>query len=210
MLEIAEENKRLSDPLQRATAELHSLQSDLKDADKDSQSLAYAKSRLRSLRAQLAALESSHSELERRYADVEAERDDLYHKFESTVRAAHARSEQQNQVLEKRLGEAELEFSSRRVQVDAVLHAAQLDPHVLKSVQSRLDAALDSRQDAIMQLQGDIGKLTKAHNDAVRTLSSRMRDLGVPQGELDGLDLHVLPTTTTSAPAGLIAKPSIS
>jgi cell shape-determining protein MreC len=46
MLEIAEENKKLSDPLQRAQEELKSLQSDLRDADKDRQSLRYAKTRL--------------------------------------------------------------------------------------------------------------------------------------------------------------------
>jgi growth arrest-specific protein 8 len=46
MLEIAEENKKLSDPLQRATEELKSLQNDLRDADKDRQSLRYAKTRL--------------------------------------------------------------------------------------------------------------------------------------------------------------------
>ena len=63
--------------MQRATAELHSLQSDLKDTDKDKQSLEYARTRLRSLRAQLAALEAQYASVERDYASVEAERDEL-------------------------------------------------------------------------------------------------------------------------------------
>lgn len=44
--EIAQENARLADPLQRATAELVSLQSDLLDVDKDRASLAAARARL--------------------------------------------------------------------------------------------------------------------------------------------------------------------
>ncbi len=210
MLEIAEENKRLSDPLQRATQELHSLQADLKDADKDRQSLAYAKNRLRSLRAQLAALEGSHAELERRYATVEAERDELYDKFEATVRAAQARSEARNEALEKRLGEAEAEYGARRVQVDAVLSAAQLDPHLLDDIQGKLDSALDMRAGAVRQLQGDIVKLTKAHNDAIRTFTARMRELGVPADTLDSLPLALLPSSAGLGPAGLLAKPSVA
>ena len=46
MAEIAEENRRLADPLQRATAELNSLQADLRDLDKDRDSLRNARARL--------------------------------------------------------------------------------------------------------------------------------------------------------------------
>lgn len=67
MMEIAEENKRLSDPLQRAQAELESLRVDLKDYSKDSQSLLYARSRLHTLGSQLAILQRQHAELEDSY-----------------------------------------------------------------------------------------------------------------------------------------------
>ncbi len=210
MLEIAEENKRLSDPLQRATAELHSLQADLKDAEKDRQSLAYARTRLRAVRAQLGALEAAHAELERRYATVEAERDELYGKFEGTVRAAQARSEARTEALEKRLGDAETEFAARRAQVDAVLSAAALDPHVVAGIAAKLDAALDGRAAAAADLRSGITKLTKAHNDVIRTLTARMRELGVPADVVDALPLAPLPTTAAAGPAGLLAKPAIA
>jgi growth arrest-specific protein 8 len=210
MLEIAEENKRLSDPLQRATSELHSLHADLKDADKDRQSLVYTRTRLRSLRAQLAALEGAHAELERRYATVEAERDELYAKFEGTVRAAAARSDQRNEALEKRLGEAEGEYGARRMQVEAVLTAAKLDPHVLADLQAKMDAALEDRSAAIRQLHGDITMLTKATNDAIRTFTVRMRELGVPAEVVDALPLPLLPSTTALGPAGLLSKPAVA
>lgn len=46
MREIAEQNTRLKDPLERATKDLKELHEELKDAEKDKQSLRYAKGRL--------------------------------------------------------------------------------------------------------------------------------------------------------------------
>ncbi len=214
MLEIAEENKRLSDPLAKATAELASLQADLRDADKDKQSLAYARTRLKALQAQLAALESSHTNLEARYAEVEHERDDLYAKFEATVKLVRERSEAKNEVLEKRLGEAESEFSSKRAMIHDVLESAQLDPHVLAGISSKLDVVLDSRNAMMRDLQTSIAKLSKAHNDGVRVFEARLRDLGVPAEALAGMTAMgsatgLLKGSTATGPAGLVAKPTI-
>jgi hypothetical protein len=86
MREIAEQNTRLKDPLERATKDLAELHGELKDAEKDRQSLRYAKGRLASLRGQLAALEREQGDLEVRYAEAERERDELYDKFEAMVR----------------------------------------------------------------------------------------------------------------------------
>jgi len=210
MLEIAEENKRLSGPLQRATAELHSLQSDLKDTDKDKQSLEYARTRLRALRAQLAALEAQYAAVERDYASVEAERDELYAKFEATVRAAQARSESKHEVLEKRLAEAEGEAGARRAQVEHVVQAAQLDPHVLVSIADRLDAALAGRDAAIRELQQGCAAVAKAHDDALRVFFARMREYDVPEEELGNLPVGFLAGPLAVGPAGLVARPSVA
>ena len=210
MVEIAEENKRLSGPLQRATAELHSLQSDLKDTDKDKQSLEYAKTRLRTLRAQLQQLERQYAELERRYSEVEAERDELYAKFEATVRAAQAKSESKHDVLEKRLAEAEGEAGARRAQVEHVLAAAQLDPHVLVSISERLDAALAGRNVAIRELQGGISKLAKAHDDALRVFFARMREFDISEEAIAGLGVGFRAGPGGTGPAGLVTRPPVS
>ncbi len=74
MLEIAEENKKLSDPLQRATEELKSLQNDLRDADKDRQSLRYAKTRLLVCsKGHFLSLPLSRADVCLRYDDVPAD-----------------------------------------------------------------------------------------------------------------------------------------
>lgn len=45
MVDIAEENKRLADPLTVATAEVQSLKADLRDSEKDRLALKNAKAR---------------------------------------------------------------------------------------------------------------------------------------------------------------------
>lgn len=219
MLEIAEENKRLSDPLARAQAELASLQSDLKDADKDKQSLAYARTRLLSLRKQVAQLQETHAELEISYARTEKERDDLYSKFSATVLAAQERSAARAASLEARVGETEADFASKRSVVAQVLAAAKLDPSVLQEISARLDSELESRNNAIRQLQTGVAVLRRAYNDLVLTTEAKLHKLGVQLGEAEGkieeedgatrTVLPLLPTMGTAGPAGLVSRPPL-
>lgn len=207
MREISDQNEKLKEPLEAATSDLAKLQEELKDAEKDRQSLKYAKARLASLRSQIATLEKSHVVLERDYAAAERERDDLYAKFATMVHTARVRSEAKNEVLERRLAEAEHDFLSRKAQVQEVLVAAKLDPSVLGVINSRLDAVLESRSAMIKELQGSIAMLAKAHNDAARVFDAKLRAMGVPREET-APELFV--TATGVGPAGLVAKPAIS
>jgi mRNA-degrading endonuclease HigB of HigAB toxin-antitoxin module len=209
MVEIAEENKRLSGPLQRATAELNSLQSDLKDTEKDKQSLEYAKTRLRSLRSQVSELEHVYADTERKYAEVESERDELYAKFEATVRLAQAKGEARQEVLESNLAAAEQQAIAKRLQVEQVISAAKLDPHVLVSVADKLDSELETRARTIRDLQSGISRLAKAHDDALRVFFSRMREYDVPEEVIQSLPVSFM-GAPSSGPAGLVAKPPIA
>lgn len=206
MMEIAEENKRLSDPLQRAQAELESLKVDLKDATKDKQSLIYARARIKVLKANLTAMRQRQQELETGYETTQQERDELYSRFETMVRAAQATSESRNAALEHKLAEAEHEYMTRRAQVSEVMSAAQLDPTILETVGSQLDAVLESRNTMLRDMQVAVGALTKAHNDAVRVLDAKLRSLGIPAEETAR---PLLPTAVGVGPAGLVAKPSM-
>jgi len=183
------------------------LNAELKDADKDRLSLRYAKSRVVALRAQLAGLERGHAELEARYAATEREREELYTKFQSVVAATRARSEAKNEVLEKRLAEAEAEYGMRRLQVQEVMTAARMDPGVIGIINGKLDGMLESRNVMIRELQHSIATLTKAHNDAVRVFDSRLRAMGLPS---DDATHALLPSHTGIGPAGLVARPAVA
>ena len=206
VLAIAEENKKLSEPLQQALSERAQLSAELKDSARDRASLAYARTRLGELRGGLGALQGSQADLEARYAAVARERDDLYAKFEATVRALAERAEARGGALERHLAEAENEHAAAHTAAAHVVAAAQLDPLVLTEATARAEGALGDRNAALRGMQGAVERLRKAHDDAVRVLSVKLVELGVDRAEAEAVAPLLNPEGFTG-PSGLIARP---
>ena len=208
VLEIAEENKKLSEPLQQALSERAKLLAELKDAARDKASLAYARTRLGELRTNLASLQSSQTDLEARYAATSAERDDLYNKFEATVRALAEKAEVRSSALEQRIAGAENEHAAAHMAASHLVEAAQLDPIVLAEAGARVEGAVNEKNAALRELQGAVARLRKAHDDAIRTLSVKLVDLGMdPKEAREGVSL-LDPYTGFPGPSGLIVQSS--
>jgi hypothetical protein len=206
VLAIAEENKKLSEPLQQALSERAQLSAELKDSERDRASLAYARTRLAELRGGLGSLQGAQADLEARYAAVAGERDDLYGKFEATVRALAERAEAQGGALERHLAQAEGEHAAAHAAAAHVVAAAQLDPHVLTEATARVEGALGDRNAALRGMQGAVDRLRKAHDDAVRVLSAKLVELGVERSEAEAV-APLLNPGGFAGPSGLIARP---
>ena len=103
MFEIAQENKKLSEPLTRALKEVEKLRHELANYQKDKMSLQNAKSRLHVLETQLRDLTWEHEVLEQRFHHVEKERNELFEKFESTIYDVQQKSGFKNILLERKL-----------------------------------------------------------------------------------------------------------
>jgi hypothetical protein len=206
VLEIAEENKKLSEPLQRALSERAQLEAELKDRARDRAGLAYARKRLGELRGSLAVTQSSQADLEARYAAAAAEKEDLYAKFEATVRALAEKAESRGAALERHLAEAENEHTAAHAAAAHVVAAAQLDPLVLSEANARVEGALTDRNAAIRGLQVAVARLRKAHDEAVRILSAKLVELGVEKEEANTV-VPLLNPGGFTGPSGLISQP---
>merc|ERR1719478_1759649 len=160
MFEIAQENKKLSEPLTRALKEVEKLRHELANYQKDKMSLQNAKSRLHVLETQLRDLTWEHEVLEQRFHHVEKERDELYEKFESTIYDVQQKSGFKNVLLERKLM-------------------------------------------AIKDLQYELARVTKAHNDVIRVYESKLTEFGIPVEELG---FRPLVTSTGTGPAGLVVS----
>merc|ERR1712028_123189 len=172
MFEIAQENKKLSEPLTRALKEVEKLRHELANYQKDKMSLQNAKSRLHVLETQLRDLTWEHEVLEQRFHHVEKERDELYERLEK-----------------------------KEAQLSEVLAAANLDPNMLGQVSKKLDDVLDAKNGAIKDLQYELARVTKAHNDVIRVYESKLTEFGIPVEELG---FRPLLTNTGTGPAGLV------
>jgi len=203
MFEIAQENKRLSEPLTRALKEVEQLRHELANYEKDKLSLQNAKARLLVLEEQNKQVQWQYEVLQQRFAMVQRERDDLYEKFESTIYDVQQKSGFKNLVLEKKVSSLVTELEKKEAQLNEVLAASNLDPVMLGNITRKLDEVLDSKNKAIKDLQYELAKVTKAHNDLIRVYEAKLEEFGVPKEELG---FQPLMSRTTAAPAGLVAN----
>jgi chromosome segregation ATPase len=161
MEDISAENKKLSEPLAQAQSEVQELQYKLQNFEKDKRSLKLSRARLLVLDNTLKSMTTQHEEMEKRFAEVEGERDNLYATFEDTVLSVQRRSEAKNTLLEKKLDSFTERYERKRTQFNEVLKAANLDSQVVGNLTGKLAAVLDSKNAQIKNLRFDIARATK-------------------------------------------------
>jgi len=201
MYEISQENKRLSEPLTKALKDVDELRRQLANYEKDKLSLAQTKARLLDTEKALKNLEWEHEVSTQRFVKVEAERDDLYVKFEGAIYEVQQKSGLKNLMLEKKLEAAGDALEKKEAQLGEVLSASNLDPGTLQQVTKKLDEVIDSKNQLIRALQYDVAKVSKAHNDLIRVYEAKLAEFGVPVEELG---FRPLITNTATGPAGLV------
>jgi hypothetical protein len=202
MFEIAEDNKRLSEPLVVALGEVNQLRHELANYNKDKLSLKEAKKRLVQFEEQLKNLKWEHEILEQSHANVQQERDELYQKFERTIHDVQKKTTFKNQLLETKVGALHETIEKKDAQLREIMKVSKLDENTLGSITSTMEDVIEEKNKQIRDLQFDCEKLKKAHNDLVRTISDKLQQYGIPPEEL-GMRT-VFPSNTTSAPAGLV------
>lgn len=210
MAEIMAENKRLVEPLQKAREEVEELRRQLANYDKDKQSLASTKARLKVMQEKYKELEWEHEVLEQRFEKVQTERDNLYQRFVKAIHEVQQKYNFKNLLLEKKLSALADTLEKKEAQLNEVLSASNLDPTALTVVTRKLEDVLDSKNSAIKDLQYELARVCKAHNDLLHTYESKLTQFGVPTEELGfkPLESTVGGQALGQGPAGLVSAPT--
>ncbi|XP_067948059.1 dynein regulatory complex subunit 4-like [Watersipora subatra] len=209
MNEVMAENRRLVEPLQKAREEVEELRKQLANYDKDKQALINAKARLKVMEEDLRGLQWEHEVLEQRFEKIQSERDDLYTKFVKAIHEVQQKSNFKNLLLEKKLSALADTLEKKEAQLNEVLSASNLDPTALTVVTRKLEDVLDSKNSAIKDLQYELARVCKAHNDLMRTYEAKLNMFGVPTEELGfkPLESTVGGQQLGHGPAGLVSAP---
>merc|ERR1719461_83072 len=207
MNEIKSENKRLTEPLTKAKEEVAELRRQLANYEKDKTALASTKSRLKTLSEDHRNLKWEHETLEQRFEKTQAERDELYKKFLKAIQEVQQKSSFKNLLLEKKLGALADTLEKKEAQLNEVLSASNLDPTALSVVTRKLEDVLDAKNSAIKDLQYELARVCKAHNDLMRTYEAKLSAFGIPIDELGfkPLESTVSGQALGQGPAGLVA-----
>jgi len=114
-----------------------------------------------------------------------------------------------NLLLEKKLTTLGDKLEKTEAQLNEVLAASNLDPTALAVVTRKLEDVLDAKNAAIKDLQYEVARACKAHNDVIRTYESKLQEFGIPYEELGFAPLEPNPGQPLgTGPAGLVSARS--
>lgn len=209
LLDYGQLNEKLSEPLSKVSAEITELHTQLKERTKDLMALRNANSRLAAFGRQNGEIHRKQVQLEDDYTKLEKERDELYNSFEDSIQRVQQQSEFHNQALESRLRFAETTAEKASAQIEEIVQAANLDSAEIGRIMSSLNQMLSAKEDALKDIRFLVVKLKKSFNDTLDTFTAKLKILGIPEEEITGLGFvqEQLPLGSTTAPAGLVAKP---
>ncbi|XP_037671901.1 LOW QUALITY PROTEIN: dynein regulatory complex subunit 4 [Choloepus didactylus] len=210
MAEVSVQNKRLADPLQKARDEMNEMQKKLENYERDKQVLTCTKARLKVTEKELKDLKWEHEVLEQRFIKVQQERDELYQKFTAAIHEVQQKTGFKNLVLERKLQALSSAVEKKEAQLSEVLAASSLDAGALTVVSRKLEDILESKNSAIKDLQYELARVCKAHNDLLRTYEAKLLAFGVPLDNVGfkPLETAVIRQTLGQGPAGLVATPT--
>lgn len=210
MQEVSAQNRRLADPLQKAREEMDEMRRKLGDHRRDKQILVCTKARLKVTEKDLRSLQWEHEVLEQRFVQVQKERDELYGKFTAAILDVQQKTGLKNLVLERKLQALGAAMEKKELQLNEVLAASNLDPKALTLVSRKLEDVLESKNSTIKDLQYELARVCKAHNDLLRTYEAKLQAFGVPLDNVgfQPLETAVMGQNLGQGPAGLVATPT--
>nr|XP_033798757.1 dynein regulatory complex subunit 4 isoform X2 [Geotrypetes seraphini] len=210
MTDLQLQNKRLIEPLQKAREEVAELQRQLTNYKQDKALLASTRARLKVSEKELKDLKWELEVLEQRFCKVQAERDELYAKFTKAIYEVQQKSGFKNLLLERKLTTLADTLEKKEAQLNEILSASNLDPTALSLVTCKLEDVLDSKNNAIKELQYELARVCKAHNDLLRAYEAKLQAFGIPLEELGfkPLETTVVGKKLGQGPAGLVSVPT--
>eukprot|EP00754_Rhynchopus_humris_P007250 Rhum_TRINITY_DN13385_c1_g1::Rhum_TRINITY_DN13385_c1_g1_i3::g.59664::m.59664/K19942/GAS8; growth arrest-specific protein 8 len=189
MYEIAQENKKLKDPLHKAEKEVEALRHQLANYEKDKLSLRNAKSRLSVLAAQYAQLEEDHSAKKKAYAQTQEEKDQLVERFKESLEAMHEHANRRNAAVDGKLQKLREDIAAKDTHLTGALQAANLEPVALDIVTRKLEDMLETKNRAVVDLHFELSKVQAQHRDVTAQYEKICRDGSLPPLDLKQLGL---------------------
>ncbi|XP_066050890.1 dynein regulatory complex subunit 4 isoform X1 [Chamaea fasciata] len=204
------QNKELTEPLQGAQEQVAELQKKLVHYYRDKEALMNSKAHLKIAQKELKDLQWEHEVLEQRFSKVQEERDELYQKFTKAINEVQQKTGFKNLLLERKLkGLLDL-LEQKEVELSEVIAASNLDPSALSLVSHKLEDVLNSKNATIHELQLQLARVCKAHNDMPQTFKAKLTDFGIPVDNLgfQPLSFPFPGQELGKGPAGLVAVPT--
>jgi len=193
----------LSRELAEKRAEKSALDKMLRTHKDDKTALANSRARIQLLEHEIESLKHQHGVKEAKFKKMEQERDMLMEKFEASVHDVRQKTEFRALLLEKRVESLSETLQRKEGQLDEMIETANVGDDQFVDISDQVADLLTAKNAVIENLEYELAKATKAHNDLIRIYQTKMSTAGVPDDELV---FEPLPSDTTTAPAPSLFK----
>ncbi|KAL2716507.1 dynein regulatory complex subunit 4-like [Vespula squamosa] len=183
--ELTAENKQFSTELKSLREKVADYTRQLVNYEKDKQCLSHTKRKLSLVIKDYDNLKWENEVLELRFEKCQSERDDLHSRFVSAILELQQKTGLKNVLLEKKLEKLSELLEQREVQISEVLAAAHLDPTAVMNVNKKLEDMLNRKNTAIQDLQYELAKACKAHDDLLSVYESKLQEYGISKSEIE-------------------------
>merc|ERR1711871_317796 len=201
MQKISLQNKNLVEPLHNALNKVEDHRQQLKNYEKDKNSLKQGKARLTQLQHQLRQRQKDYDTLESTFEQVEAERNQLYEQFEEVVQGVRLAAAQKGSALEEKMQNLMGQFEQREVQLHEVMASGGISHETHADIFGELESTLESKTSSIESLEYEYIRLQKLYNDCIKVFEAKFREFGI---EADDVRVSQLETPAGTGPAGLV------
>ncbi|XP_033220335.1 dynein regulatory complex subunit 4 isoform X1 [Belonocnema kinseyi] len=178
------EIKKHSVDLKKAQYKISDVSRRLISYEKDKELLTYTRKKLTATMKDHANMKREIEVLEFRLSKCKSERDELHSKFSSAILELQQKTGLKNVLLEKKIEKLTDMLEQREAKVNKFFAVAQLDPAVVVNVNEKLEEILNRKNMAIKDLQYELAKVCKAHDDILATYGAKLQEYGIPETDL--------------------------
>eukprot|EP00658_Telonema_sp_P-2_P047274 TRINITY_DN3590_c0_g1_i14.p1 TRINITY_DN3590_c0_g1~~TRINITY_DN3590_c0_g1_i14.p1 ORF type:complete len:560 (-),score=227.11 TRINITY_DN3590_c0_g1_i14:438-2117(-) len=191
MLEIAQENKRLSAPMEKAHKEEHYLNRELEHYAKDKVELKEVKGNILVNEDELKRMEWEKEVLEQRFEQVKKERDELYKRLQSAVYEVQQKAGFKTSVVSKKMDLLQQKMETNTVLLGEALSAAGIAPDKVPGASVRMRQIVDAKDTEIVELQNEVAFLSSGYNEMIATYMAKLDEYSFPRDDLGFQPVHV-------------------
>lgn len=184
MLEIAQVNRKLSEPFKQHLKDVGSLKMKLKHYERDKKLLDATKSRTHGVEEHIQNLDWEHEVLKQKFQMISDEHAQIQGKLEATIYDVQQKSSFHSLILEKKLTALAEDLEKKETALHEVLTSMNMRPTVVGNVSKKLEDVLMAKNSQLKELEAELNKVKDQYYNTVHLYETTMRNYDVPLEEL--------------------------
>ena len=179
LFQIAQANKRVTEPLSRAQRQKQHLENELANYNRDQIALETTKQELRALEQKFKSLSWEHEVLSQRYGKMVEDRDLIFAQYNDTLQEIQKKAMFKRVLLNRKLDVHQALVEKKDAQLAEVVRAANPDQETVDAATKRFKDIVDDKDRTIENLQQLLAASTLRHQKQVEAWEDYCRKSGV-------------------------------